>query len=456
MGVGRQAARSSQGRSPLLLGVLALGACGGVTAAPLVQGAAPPPASSTFRTAVRKALPALVFVQVKGPREVSPTDVGSGSGFVLSAEGHILTNTHVVQEAASVTVVLSDNREFEAVVVGRDPDTDIAVLKIAAQGLTAAPLDRSDSLQVGDWVLALGYPLGLSATVTAGIVSATGRSLGILQHQAEVTAPLEHYIQTDAAINRGNSGGPLVNLEGQVVGVNSAIASPTGYFTGYGFAVPIHIARRVASDLIRFGEVRRPQFGGRIGDVTPADAEVYRLASVAGAKVVAVSPGGPAAQAGLEPGDVVRAVGSAPVRSAADLQAAIADHSPGDRVQLTVVRYGRPLAPTILLGRLHTGVAPTIAPTHHPGRVALGFTVTLVEEEVHVVEVEPYSTAARAGLRPGQVILAVNRQPVRSRDEFDAALREFRPSTAISLRVRDPDLGETVVNYRPETVHAVP
>ena len=465
MGADWQGSVRRRGMRTGVVAALALAACRGVTAASpfsrvqgdtvlLIHGRAP--ASSAFRTAVQAALPALVFVQVKGPQQASRYEVGSGSGFVLTPEGHIVTNSHVVEEATSVTVVLSDNREFEATVVGRDPNTDIALLKISARGLTPALLDPSDSLQAGDWVLALGYPLGLSATVTAGIVSATGRSLGLLRRAPETTAPLEHYIQTDAAINPGNSGGPLVNLAGQVVGVNSALRSPTGYFTGYGFAVPIHIARRVAHDLIRFCEVRRPHFGGVIGDVTPADAEVYRLASVAGAKVVAVSPGGPAAGAGLEPGDVVQAVGSVLIRGGADLEATIADHRPGDRVRLEVVRYGQPLALTVRLGRLESRVSPPLTPPRHPGRVVLGFTVAVAEGAVQVTEVEPYSPAGRAGIRPGQVILAVNRQPVRSRADFDAALRTVRPPAALSLRVRDPDLGDTIINYRPETVHAAP
>src|SRR5690606_14965002 len=210
---------------------------------------------------------------------------GSGSGFIISRDGYVLTNNHVVESANRVTVTLTDNREFEAEVVGRDPNTDVAVLKIDAQDLPAVRLGDSDGLEVGDWVLALGYPMSLGETVTAGIVSAKGRSIGIMQKNDGASAPLEHFIQTDAAINPGNSGGPLINLSGEVVGINSAIAAATGSYSGYGFAVPIQLAKRVADDLIRYGAVHRPRLGVMIGDVTPADVEVFRLPGSSGAVV---------------------------------------------------------------------------------------------------------------------------------------------------------------------------
>src|SRR5690606_17251135 len=169
-----------------------------------------------------------------------------GSGFIFREDGYILTNNHVVANAERVSVVLQDRREFVAEIVGRDPNTDVAVLKIDAKGLPVVPLGRSDHVAVGDWVVALGYPLRLGATATAGIVSATGRQIGIIDRSDGASAPLEHFIQTDAAINPGNSGGPLVDLEGRAIGMNTAIASPTGYYSGYGFAVPIDLVRRVA------------------------------------------------------------------------------------------------------------------------------------------------------------------------------------------------------------------
>ncbi|HYH80577.1 MAG TPA: trypsin-like peptidase domain-containing protein, partial [Longimicrobium sp.] len=254
--------------------------------------------STAFRAASQSALTAVVQVRVEsaartvsqqvppefrgtpfeemfgGGRMRVPPQQGSGSGFIISADGYVVTNNHVVDQASRVKVVLSDKREYDARVVGRDPDTDVAVLKIDGRGLPVARMGDSDQLETGDWVLALGYPLQLGQTTTAGIVSAKGRSIGIMERGNPNGNPLEHYIQTDAAINPGNSGGPLVDLEGRVVGVNSAIASPTGYYSGYGFAVPINLARRVADDLVKFGVVHRPMMGVQIRDVTTADAEV--------------------------------------------------------------------------------------------------------------------------------------------------------------------------------------
>jgi len=413
------------------------------------------PASDAFRAAVHEALPALVSVEVEaappGAQAGAPV-IGSGSGVVLSPDGVILTNNHVVAEATVVTVVLSDGRRFVAAVRGRDPDTDIAVLEVDADGLAAARLGDSDSVAVGDWVLALGYPLGLSATVTAGVVSGMGRSIGLLEGAPGTTAPLEHYIQTDAAINPGNSGGPMVDLAGRVVGINSAIASPTGYYAGYGFAVPINIARRVADDLIRFGQVVRPTLGVRMADVEPADARVYGLAAIAGAEVVGVDPAGPAAAEGIELGDVIVAADSQAIPTAGHLRELVARHHPGEALRLQAVRYGRTMDFVVTLGRLpappHLG-AP--AP-QHLGPARVGFIV--VEDRGLVVSaVARYSPAARAGIRPGQRILELNRRPVGSLRAFEVSLFALRPPFVLSLRVRDATLGETIVNYEPEPLH---
>jgi serine protease Do len=415
-----------------------------------------PPASAAFRAAVREALPALVSVQV----EATPTDalaggalIGSGSGVVLSTDGLILTNNHVVADAPVVTVVFSDGRRLIAAVRGRDPDTDIAVLEVDADGLAAARLGDSDSVTVGDWVLALGYPLGLSATVTAGVVSGMGRSLGLLEGTPGTTAPLEHYIQTDAAINPGNSGGPMVDLAGRVVGINSAIASPTGYYAGYGFAVPINIARRVADDLIRFGQVTRPALGVRTADVEPADARVYGLAGIAGAEVVGVDPAGPAAAAGIELGDVIVGADSQPIPMTGHLREIVARHRPGETLRLQAVRYGRTMDFVVTLGRLPAPPHLGSSPPQHLGPARVGFTV--VEDRGLVVSaVARYSPAARAGIRPGQRILELNRRAVGSVRAFEASLRALPAPFVLSLRVRDPALGETIVNYEPEPLHA--
>lgn len=432
------------------------------------------PAADAFRGAVRSALPWLVFVQVEGippeyrgwpgsrsgaapfgrdESEIIP--LGSGSGFIVDTAGLVLTNNHVVQEASVVSVILGDNRRLEAAVVGRDPDTDLALLRIEAAGLAAARLGNSDSLQVGDWVLALGYPLGLSATVTAGIVSGTGRRLGILAGSGEAVAPLEYFIQTDAAINPGNSGGPMVDLAGSVVGVNSAIASPTGYYTGYGFAVPINLARRVVDDLIRYGEVRRPAIGVRIRDVTPADAQVFGLPAISGAAVAAVVDGGPAASAGIEPGDVIVNVDSTAITNSGDLQALLLQRRPGQRISLRAIRYGTPLEFTVELSRLPGAVSNTTAPAEHTGPARLGFNVVQNRGVLVIAQVDRFSPAARAGIRPGQRLMALNRQAVNSLAELRSLLDEVRLPAVLSLRVVDPALGETIVNFEPEPLHGI-
>ncbi|HET6765384.1 MAG TPA: trypsin-like peptidase domain-containing protein, partial [Longimicrobiaceae bacterium] len=337
--------------------------------------------SSAFRAASRAAFPGVVYVEVEAmtqpvsvdippelrgtpfeqffgnPRRMAPQSSSvTGSGFILSQDGYILTNNHVVSRANRVKVTLTDKREFTARVVGRDPNTDVAVLKVEAAGLPTIRIGTSDELQMGDWVLALGYPMSLGETTTAGIVSAKGRNIGIMERNEGATQPLEHFIQTDAVINPGNSGGPLVNLRGEVVGMNTAIASPTGFYAGYGFAVPITLVRRVADDLIRFGAVRRPMIGVNIRDVTPADKNVFRLDRVAGA-VVGQETQGPAREAGLAMGDVITAVDGQPIDDAGDLMERVARKRPGDEVKLDVTRYGDRRSYTVRLSTLQVARA---------------------------------------------------------------------------------------------------
>jgi serine protease Do len=356
----------------------------------------------------------------------------------------------VVQQADRVMVTLHDRRRFEARVVARDPSTDVAVVKIEGHGFHAPRFGDSDRLALGDWVLALGSPLGLQFSATAGVVSAIGRTIGILGAGTDGpsrTAPLEHFIQTDAAINPGNSGGPLVNLAGEVVGINTAIASPTGYFSGYGFAVPITLARRVADQLIRYGHVRRAYLGALLNDIDPADVKVYGLRSARGAEVVGVQPGSPAAEAGLRPGDVVIGIGTDSVGTVSDLQAALAAIEPKSETRLEVLRYGDRLTVPVTLGMIRSGVKPDPPPPlEGPARV--GFSVSEQGGEVRVAVVRPYTAAARAGVRAGQIIREVNRTPVRSTDDFVRAVRQSS-NGAVSLLVDDTDYGTIIINYEP-------
>jgi serine protease Do len=266
---------------------------------------------------------------------------GQGSGFIVTKDGYILTNNHVVANADRVTVTMLDNRRFVAKVVGRDPDTDVAVIKVDATNLPTVSLGDDAKARIGQWVVAIGNPLGLEFTVTAGIVSAKGRSS--LNLPGRTNYAIQDFIQTDAAINPGNSGGPLVNIRGEVIGINSAIASPTGFNAGYGFAIPITLAKQVMDDIVAVGHVRRAVLGVQIDDVTPADARAAGLSEIRGIKVQAFTPAGdsPSQRAGLEIGDVITAAAGQRVNRISELQRVIRGYKPGEVVDVEVMRFGQ-------------------------------------------------------------------------------------------------------------------
>lgn len=433
--------------------------------------------SATFRAAAHDALPAVVFIQVEKPANAggqgrspfhfffgpqgtpdgeAPPQTGSGSGFILDGEGHVITNHHVISDADFVQVRLFDGREFDAEIVGSDPNTDVAVLKIDPEDdetLPISTLGQSDPLQVGDWVLALGSPFGLESTVTAGIVSAKGRQLG------RGGSSLEAYIQTDAAINPGNSGGPLVDLSGRVVGINTAILGGPS-FVGYGFAIPIDLAQRVVSDILEYGHVRRPQLGVSVGDITAVDAEAYGLDEVRGAEVAAVQEDTPAEAAGLQAGDVILALDGEPITNATDLTTALAQRRPGDEVSLSIVRNRKTIEVAVKLGEFDSEEEEATPETGARAEETLGFRVQPLTPElaqrfgydqpggVVIAQVVPFSAAAQAGLRPGIKLLRVNGQEVESAEDVSKAAADVGPGDVVSLRVLVPDFGETVVNYR--------
>jgi len=279
------------------------------------------------------------FFQQFDPR-TAPAEA-SGSGFIVSKDGYILTNNHVVEDFDRLNVTLTDHRVFKAKVVGRDPTTDVAVIKIEGKDLPTATLGNDESARVGEWVLAIGNPLGLDFTVTAGIVSAKGRGSTELQGLNRDAYAITDFIQTDAAINPGNSGGPLVNARGEVIGINSAIASQTGYYSGYGFAIPITLAKQVMDDLVEHGRVRRAVIGVQISPVSPEDASVAGLKDIAGVLVGGYSDdNSPARAAGLEAGDVIVAADGKPIDRVSTLQRIIRGHEPGETVTVDVMRYG--------------------------------------------------------------------------------------------------------------------
>jgi serine protease Do len=282
------------------------------------------------------------FFQQFDPRQQQQPREASGSGFIVSKDGYILTNDHVVGGFDRVNVTLTDHRVFRAKVVGRDPDTDVAVLKIDGSNLPMAALGNDEGARVGEWVLAIGNPLGLDFTVTAGIVSAKGRGGADVRGLGRSNYSITDFIQTDAAINPGNSGGPLVNSRGEVIGINSAIASGTGYYSGYGFAIPITLAKQVMDDIIEHGRVRRAVIGVSIEAVTPEDAQVAGLKEITGVKVGGYSDdSSPAKAAGLEPGDIIIAADGKPADRVSTLQRIIRSHEPGETVTVDVMRYGQ-------------------------------------------------------------------------------------------------------------------
>jgi serine protease Do len=439
--------------------------------------------SQTFRAAAAKALPSVVTVQVtaapraaaapffpfpfrdQAPQGEAPPQVGAGSGFVFTAEGHIVTNNHVVENATSVQVRFHDGRVYDDVeVVGRDPNTDVAVLKInprAGDELVPMEIGDSDALQVGDWVLALGNPLSLGFTVTAGIVSAKGRSLGIIRGEV----PLESFIQTDAAINRGNSGGPLVDLYGRVIGVNTAIYSQTGLYAGNGFAVPSALATKAARDIIEYGYVRRPRIGVLVQNVTEAQADLYALDEIRGAYITEVQPDGPGYRAGLRPEDIIVALNGDPVESSTGLTTRLARMQPGDQVTLGVVRDGRRVEMELELGQFDMERPETRVVRPDPSaEELLGIAATNVAElsrrdrqaldlqadisGVVVTQVSPYGPAA-GSLATGDIILEFNRRPVENVTDLRRLASDVERGDVVLLRIRRAATGNTgVVSFR--------
>src|SRR5712671_1602520 len=395
---------------------------------------------------------------------------GSGSGFIVSSDGYILTNNHVVAGADKVTVRLYDKREFTAKVVGTDPNTDVAVIKIDARGLPGVGFGNSDSARVGEWVLAIGNPLGeaFTFTVTAGIVSAKGRLLAGLQ---QTRYAIQDFIQTDAAINPGNSGGPLVNIRGQVIGINSAIASETGFYAGYGFAIPMNLARTVMDQLVKTGHVERAVMGISIHDARQEDADAVGLKQIGGVVVDSyTSDDSPARKAGIQPGDVIVAVDGQPVDNTPQLQQRVAFKRPGETVEVTVLRQGgEKKTLTVRLTRAPGEADSEVAAAASKSKGAasskeelLGIAVEpLTQDDARdvrlksvlerggglvVTDVSPEGPAyqrLQSSDDPGgpDIIVAVNGVPSRTRAAFREALRKVKPGEVVTLQVlsRAPD-----------------
>jgi serine protease Do len=373
-------------------------------------------------------------------REVEPQlrQRGLGSGIIVDADGYILTNHHVVRDADKLIVVLAGNgrKEYEAKVVGSDPKSDLAVVKIDANNLPVAKLGDSDAMKVGQWVVAIGAPFGLKHTVTAGIVSAKGRAnVGV--------ADYEDLLQTDAAINPGNSGGPLVNLRGEVIGVNTAISSRSGGFEGIGFAIPINMAKQLLPTLKAGGKIARGYLGAFIQDATAELAEKFGNKETKGALVAELAPDAPASKAGVEVGDIIIRFNGKPVEDAHQLRIAVASAAPGSQATLVVLRKGEEKPIEVTLGELPVEVA---AASGSVANTELGISVQTLTPElarnygvreergVVVTAVERGSSAHLAGVRDGDVIIEVNRKRITNTQEFQTAVAASPKSVLLLIK----------------------
>ena len=369
----------------------------------------------------------------QGPQAEMPVR-GQGSGFIVSGDGTILTNAHVVKDASEVTVKLTDRREFRAKVLGVDPKTDVAVLKIDAADLPTVQLGSTRDLKPGEWVLAIGSPFGFENTVTAGVVSAKGRSL-----PDDSFVP---FIQTDVAVNPGNSGGPLFNSRGEVVAINSQIYSRTGGYQGVSFAIPIELAIRVKDQIVATGKVAHARLGVAIQEVNQAFADSFKLDKPEGALVSSVEKGGAADKAGLKPGDIVRKVDGQPVVSAGDLPAAFGMRAPGEKVELELWRDGKPATVTAHLGDASQRVASAESQTTAPGQGKLGLALRplqpaeAAESGVShgLVVAQVSGPSALAGVQPGDLLLAVNGKPVASVEEVRGLVAKSGRSAALLIQ----------------------
>lgn len=374
--------------------------------------------------------------RMPAPREFQQQ--GLGSGVIVTSDGYIITNNHVIEGADELSVSLPDKRSFKAKVIGTDPKTDVAVIKIDASNLPALPWADASQLEVGEMVLAVGNPFGLSQTVTMGIISAIGRAnVGIVDY--------EDFIQTDAAINPGNSGGALVNLRGELIGINTAIFSRSGGYMGIGFAIPSTMAKNVMQSLIKHGKVIRGWLGVSIQDVTPDLAKEFGAAENTGALVGDVMENSPASNANLERGDILTAYNGIPVRDSNHLRGLVAETPPGTTARLSVLRDKKPLDLTITIGELPKELAKASRDGSGKGEHALaGLTVENARQSgrskassgVVVTDLEPESLAERAGLQKGDVIHEINRKPVKDVKDFERLTSQLAPRSPVLLLVK--------------------
>ncbi|HZY38986.1 MAG TPA: Do family serine endopeptidase [Mucilaginibacter sp.] len=393
-------------------------------------------------------------------------EMASGSGVIISPDGFIVTNNHVVDKAVKIEVVTNDHRDFKAKVIGTDPNTDLALIKIEGHDLPIIRLGNSDNVKVGEWVLAVGNPFRLTSTVTAGIVSAKGRNIGIIgsednqdqqnpfgrteyQQKPKMNQAIESFIQTDAAINPGNSGGALVNANGELIGINSAIASHTGSYEGYGFAIPINLAKKVLDDIEKFGKVKRGYIGIGMRALDEDVAAEYHIDQTAGLYVNQVTPGSGAAEAGIEKGDIITKVEGVKAYETADLQEPVGRLEPGDKIHLTVLHNGEQKNVTVTL-HANNPQPEDVAVSHSAeelyNRIGATFVpLSAAQKSKFHVNAGVMVTQVRSGglfdytdVPEGSVITSINRQPIATVDDIDRALNNL-PHGVLTISGYYPD-----------------
>ncbi|OFZ60620.1 MAG: hypothetical protein A3D92_09660, partial [Bacteroidetes bacterium RIFCSPHIGHO2_02_FULL_44_7] len=367
-----------------------------------------------------------------GGKEFKQYGAGSGSGVIITEDGYIVTNNHVIEDASEIEVILNDNRKYSAEIVGTDPSTDLAVIKIKEKGLQPIPIGNSDEIHVGEWVLAVGNPFNLTSTVTAGIVSAKARNINLLSERpGSGMVPIESFIQTDAAVNPGNSGGALVNTRGELVGINTAIASHTGSYSGYSFAVPVNLVKKVMADLMDYGIVQRGFLGVQIADITQELKEQKKLPNTKGVFIAEVTANGSAQKAGIQAGDVVLKIGNKEVNSVAELQEEVGKRRPGDKVAVTIRDSKGEESTKELVLRNRDGETTLVSKEEVEKNAALGATfrdlTSKEKEELNITYGVKIKTLGAGklkslGLTEGMVITKINNEAVTSVEQLTSKL----------------------------------
>lgn len=449
------------------------------TSTPQIQLQAHPAGAENFVEAAKAVTPAVVHIKTLYENRQSARrffddpdqgmrmrTIGSGSGVVISTDGYIATNYHVIARADVVEVVFPNRRSYRAKIIGRDPNTDLALLKVETSGAAFVSLGNSDDAQVGEWVLAVGYPYSLNTTVTAGIISAKGRSLGIINQPSpyntdgsELSAAIESFIQTDAAINPGNSGGALVNMKGELIGINTAIASITGSYTGYAFAVPANLAKKILDDLKQFGTVQR----GLLGVSYPAPSDEEHIlkqqdidpGTVQGVFITGIQPGSAAENAGLKEGDIIQKIDDIKLYSSAEFSERIARKRPGDTVRLEFLRSGKLNSTLAVLKKENEGEQPdpqSLAAIHEK----LGARFENITDEmkdryslyggVIVSEIKTGGFFDRLGIPPGTIIAFINGVAINDQRDIDEALVSAQNSLIQILGIA-PDGSRIAFNF---------